>query len=112
MIDEVNAYEEDIERVVGIYAPHLGSELVHVTRTAEWRIVPKLLTVESLTLKSGIAAPRSPVNNCGEICSYIEEDNIYRQVSEEIGGLWMLNSHYKWGLRFTAPMNCYKLFCL
>lgn len=66
--DEVNAYEEDIERVVGIYAPHLGSELVHVTRTAEWRIVPKLLAVEPLTLKSGIAAPRSPVNNCGPEC--------------------------------------------
>ncbi|HGH4617979.1 TPA: replication endonuclease [Enterobacter bugandensis] len=65
--DEVNAFEEDIERVVGIYAPHLGSELVHVTRTAEWRIVPKLLAVEPLTLKSGIAAPRSPVNNCGKI---------------------------------------------
>lgn len=63
--DEVNAYEEDIERVVGIYAPHLGSELIHVTRTAEWRIVPKLLAVEPLTLKSGIAALRSPVNNCG-----------------------------------------------
>lgn len=63
--DEVNAYEEDIERVVGIYAPHLGSELVHVTRTAEWRIVPKLLVVEPLTLKNGIAAPRSPFNNCG-----------------------------------------------
>ncbi|WP_249420811.1 replication endonuclease [Enterobacter sp. RHBSTW-01064] len=62
--DEVNAYEEDIERVVGIYAPHLGSELVRVTRTAEWRIVPKLLAVEPLTLKSGIAAPRSSVNNC------------------------------------------------
>jgi hypothetical protein len=65
--DEVNAYEEDIERVVGIYAPHLGSELVHVTRTAEWRIVPKLLAVEPLTLKSGIAAPRSPVNNYGKL---------------------------------------------
>ena len=49
---------------MGIYAPHLGSELVHVIRTAEWRIVPKLLAVESLTLKSGIAAPRGPVNNC------------------------------------------------
>ena len=65
--EEVNAFEEDIERVVGIYAPHLGSELVHVTRTAEWRIVPKLLAVEPLTLKSGIAAPRSPVNNCGKL---------------------------------------------
>ncbi len=68
--DEVNAYEEDIERVVGIYAPHLGSELVRVTRTAEWRIVPKLSAVEPLTLKSGIAAPRSPVNNCGKPTCY------------------------------------------
>ncbi|MCZ5545187.1 replication endonuclease, partial [Escherichia coli] len=35
--DEVNEYEEDIERVVGIYAPHLGADRVRVTRTAEWR---------------------------------------------------------------------------
>lgn len=65
--DEVNAYEEDIERVVGIYAPHLGSRHVHVTRTLEWRIVPKIFAVEPLTLKSGVAAPRSPVNNCGKL---------------------------------------------
>lgn len=65
--DEVNEYEEDIERVVGIYAPHLGASRVHVTRTAEWRIVPKVLAVEPLTLKSGSAAPRSPVNNCGKL---------------------------------------------
>lgn len=64
--DEVNEYEEDIERVVGIYAPHLGASRIHVTRTAEWRIVPKILAVEPLTLKSGSAAPRSPVNNCGK----------------------------------------------
>lgn len=65
--DEVNEYEEDIERVVGIYAPHLGASRIHVTRTAEWRIVPKILAVEPLTLKSGSAAPRSPVNNCGKL---------------------------------------------
>jgi len=29
--DEVNEYEENIERVVGIYAPHLGAYRVHVT---------------------------------------------------------------------------------
>lgn len=65
--DEVNEYEEDIERVVGIYAPHLGASRIHVTRTAEWRIVPKILAVEPLTLKSGSAAPRSSVNNCGKL---------------------------------------------
>ncbi|MGH5366464.1 replication endonuclease [Citrobacter freundii] len=63
--DEVNEYEEDIERVVGIYAPHLGAGHIRITRTSEWSIVPKAVAVEPLTLKSGIAAPRSPVNNCG-----------------------------------------------
>lgn len=63
--DEISDYEEDIERIVGIYAPHIGANHIHVTRSADWRIVPKLLAVEPLTLKSGITAPRSPVNNCG-----------------------------------------------
>lgn len=67
MTDEVNDYEEDIERVVGIFAPHLGANHIHVTRSADWRIVPKLLAVEPLTSKSGITAPRSPVNNCGKL---------------------------------------------
>lgn len=65
--DEVNDYEEDIERVVGIYAPHLGAGHIRITRSADWRIVPKALAVEPLTLKSGSAAPRSPVNNCGKL---------------------------------------------
>lgn len=43
----------------------MGSELLHVAHTAEWLIVPRLLAVELLTVKSGIAAPRSPINNCG-----------------------------------------------
>ncbi|HBA6943465.1 TPA: replication endonuclease, partial [Escherichia coli] len=67
--DEVNEYEEEVERVVGIYAPHLGARHIHITRTTDWRIVPKVPVVEPLTLKSGIAAPRSPVNNCGKLTS-------------------------------------------
>ncbi|HBD1903220.1 TPA: replication endonuclease, partial [Escherichia coli] len=51
----------------GIYAPHLGARHIHITRTTDWRIVPKVPVVEPLTLKSGIAAPRSPVNNCGKL---------------------------------------------
>ena len=39
---------------------------MQITRVAEWCFVPKLLVVEPLTLKSGMAAPRSPVNNCGK----------------------------------------------
>ncbi|HCP1590373.1 TPA: replication endonuclease, partial [Escherichia coli] len=64
---DVNEYEEEVERVVGIYAPHLGARHIHITRTTDWRIVPKVPVVEPLTLKSGIAAPRSPVNNCGKL---------------------------------------------
>ncbi|KLX96045.1 replication A protein, partial [Escherichia coli] len=47
--------------------PHLGARHIHITRTTDWRIVPKVPVVEPLTLKSGIAAPRSPVNNCGKL---------------------------------------------
>ena len=37
------------------------------TSLPELRIVPKAIAVEPLSLKSGIAAPRSPVNNCGTL---------------------------------------------
>ncbi|HCQ2316388.1 TPA: replication endonuclease, partial [Escherichia coli] len=40
--DDVNEYEEEVERVVGIYAPHLGARHIHITRTTDWRIVPKV----------------------------------------------------------------------
>ncbi|WP_370640075.1 replication endonuclease [Buttiauxella sp. S04-F03] len=65
--DELNAYDEEVQKVVGIFAPHLGSDNVHVTRTTQWRIVAKAVDVDLglLTLKSGSAATRSPVNNCG-----------------------------------------------
>lgn len=65
--DELNAYDEEVQKVVGIFAPHLGSDNIHVTRTTQWRIVAKAVDVDLnlLTLKSGSAATRSPVNNCG-----------------------------------------------
>lgn len=52
---------------MSISGQHLGSELVQIIRVAEWCIVPKLLVVEPLTLKSGMAVPRSPVNNGGKL---------------------------------------------
>ncbi|MGP2468396.1 replication endonuclease [Yersinia sp. 2540 StPb PI] len=63
--DELNAYDEEVQKVVGIYAPHLGADHVHETRTTQWRIVLGAVDVEPLTLKSASGAPRSPVNNCG-----------------------------------------------
>ncbi|EKN3665787.1 replication endonuclease, partial [Yersinia enterocolitica] len=63
--DELNAYDEEVQKVVGIYAPHLGADHIHETRTTQWRIVAGAVDVELLTLKSASGAPRSPVNNCG-----------------------------------------------
>lgn len=65
--DEPNAYDEEVQKVVGIFAPHLGHGHVFETRTTEWRMVRKAVDVEPLTLKSASGAPRSPVNNCGEV---------------------------------------------
>lgn len=63
--DELNAYDEEVKKVVGIFAPHLGDSRVYETRTTQWRIVSSAVDVEVLTSKSASGAPRSPVNNCG-----------------------------------------------
>ncbi|MEL7631189.1 replication endonuclease [Pectobacterium aroidearum] len=63
--DKLNEYDEEVQKVVGIFAPHLGEGHVFETRTTEWRIVSKAVDLEPLTLKSASGAPRSPVNNCG-----------------------------------------------
>lgn len=67
VLEERNDYDEEVKKVVGVFAPHLGADRVHVTRTEEWRIVAKAVDVDLnlLTLKGGSSAPRSPVNNCG-----------------------------------------------
>jgi hypothetical protein len=62
---ELNAYDEEVKKVVGIFAPHLGDSRVYETRTTQWRIVSSAVDVEVLTSKSAHGAPRSPVNNCG-----------------------------------------------
>lgn len=69
VIDELNEYEEEIQKIIGIYAPHLGSCHIHETRTTQWRIVAKAVevAVHPLNLISALGAPRSPVNNCGEV---------------------------------------------
>jgi hypothetical protein len=67
--DELNTYDEEVQKVVGIFAPHLGSTHIHETRTTKWRIVAKAVDLEGVTLKSASGAPRSPVNNCGWVGS-------------------------------------------
>ncbi|MBF7980475.1 MULTISPECIES: replication endonuclease [Rahnella] len=62
---ELNAYDEEVKKVVGIFASHLGNSRVYETRTTQWRIVSSAVDLEVLTSKSAHGAPRSPVNNCG-----------------------------------------------
>ncbi|MCA3995622.1 replication endonuclease [Serratia marcescens] len=63
--DERNVYDEEVQKIAGIFAPHIGADRVYETRTTQWRIVAKAVAVEPLTLKSASGAPRSSVNNCG-----------------------------------------------
>jgi hypothetical protein len=63
--NELNAYDEEVKKVVGIFAPHLGESHVYETRTTQWRIVASAVDSEILTVRSASGAPRSPVNNCG-----------------------------------------------
>ncbi|RJT40536.1 replication endonuclease [Rahnella woolbedingensis] len=59
---ETNAFGEPRNKVVGIYAPHLGTSLIFLTHTEQWRIVrqrPSLAEIPVTRL------PWSSVNNCG-----------------------------------------------
>ncbi|EPT6911190.1 replication endonuclease [Cronobacter sakazakii] len=62
--EQGNEYGEDVQRVQGIYSPHVqGSEVV--TRLVKWAIVPKLAEASAEAgLSGGAAAPWSSVNNC------------------------------------------------
>lgn len=72
--DERNAYDEELQKIAGIFAPHIGADRVYETRTRQWRIVAKAVAVKPLTLKSASGAPRSPVNNCGLVGSGAAEN--------------------------------------
>ncbi|QBX66891.1 replication endonuclease [Serratia quinivorans] len=52
----LNSYDERVQKVVGIYVPHLGPDRVYRTRTLQWRIVAK---------NREPATPWSSANNCG-----------------------------------------------
>ena len=57
--DERNAYDEEVQKNCGDFAPHIGADRVYETRTTQWRIVAKAVAVEPLTLKAS-GAPRVP----------------------------------------------------
>ncbi|WP_414734213.1 hypothetical protein [Cronobacter dublinensis] len=62
--EQGNEYGEDVQRVQGIYSPHVqGSEVV--MRLVKWAIVPKLAEASAEAgFSGGAAAPWSSVNNC------------------------------------------------
>ncbi|MGO4746845.1 replication endonuclease [Serratia quinivorans] len=54
----LNSYDEQVQKVVGIYSPHLGSDRIYRTRTLQWRIVAK---------SHAPSTPWSSDNNCGSL---------------------------------------------
>ncbi|CNK75519.1 phage replication protein [Yersinia frederiksenii] len=72
--EELNEYDEEVQKVVGIFAPHLGVDHIYKTRETKWRIVSKAVDLDSLTLKSALGAPWSPVNNCGQVLHSHDEE--------------------------------------
>lgn len=54
----LNSYDERVQKVIGIYASHLGPDRIYRTRTLQWRIVAK---------NSEAATPWSSANNCGSL---------------------------------------------
>ncbi|EOW6719665.1 replication endonuclease [Cronobacter dublinensis] len=62
--EQGNEYGEDVQRVQGIYSPHVqGSEVA--TRLVKWAIVPKLAEASAEAgFSGGAAVPWSSVNNC------------------------------------------------
>lgn len=68
--DELNAYEEPVEVVAGVYSPWHSQLPVIDTRPIEWEIVPRsnkqdaAPAASALALSGCEAPPRSSVNNC------------------------------------------------
>jgi len=64
--EELNAYYEPRQKVVGIYAPHLGASRIFLTHTESWRIVRHRLPPQEKSLKNAaFYPPWSSGNNCG-----------------------------------------------
>ena len=64
--EELNAYDEPRQKVVGIYAPHLGASRIFLTHTESWRIVRHRLPPQEKSLKNAaFYPPWSSGNNCG-----------------------------------------------
>ncbi|CAI1192285.1 replication endonuclease [Serratia ficaria] len=91
--DERNAYDEEVQKIAGIFAPHIGADRVYETRTTQWRIVAKAVAVEPLTLKSASGAPRSPVNNCGLVGSGGAENTQNGKSVEAVEAVAVMEHH-------------------
>ncbi|MCI4003990.1 replication endonuclease, partial [Dickeya dianthicola] len=63
--ERANQYAEDVQKVQGVYSPLLGAPSAIITRTVQWKIVPKQATASAgAGVSGGSAAAWSSVNNC------------------------------------------------
>ncbi len=63
-----NIYGDDVSRISGVYSPFKGDTSLILTRTSQYKIVPKRQQDDAsgfdFDFSGGTAAPRSSVNNC------------------------------------------------
>lgn len=63
--ERANQYAEDVQKVQGVYSPLLGAHSAIITRTVQWKIVPKQAAASAGGgVSGGPAAAWSSVNNC------------------------------------------------
>ncbi|HGJ5860353.1 MAG TPA: replication endonuclease, partial [Arsenophonus nasoniae] len=63
--DQLNAYDEEVQKVVGIYAQLNPAAEMIKTRCRKYRLIKKVPDSEDeKPLKSAVGAPRSSGNNC------------------------------------------------
>lgn len=89
-----NIYGEIVEKIFGIFSPHLGDDSRVCTRLKTWTIVAKLKTPQAedaretpevLTLPDGPAVPWSSVNNSTEEENLTEKTGVNGSTVGDIG---------------------------
>lgn len=62
--EDLNEYGEETTRIKGVFSPSVGMDIPIITRTVQWKIVPKRALDLAVDLLGAPAPSRSSVNNC------------------------------------------------
>lgn len=75
-----NIYGDDVSKISGVYSPFKGDTSLILTRTSQYKIVPKRKQDDAygfdFDFSGGSAAPRSSVNNCTREPRTVEKNTL------------------------------------